>query len=122
MIVAADFFLPDTVEDVGRDADRVSDSVDRGGRPPGDLRAIVIGALCEHGPLPLREIAEVKRLDVPTARHTVKNMRRAGLLEVVGYQKRAHCRRWVALYDVALERTRFDPWQALIAWAHLRSR
>jgi predicted transcriptional regulator len=72
-------------------------------RPAGEIRAAIFQALHEQGPMPLVEIA--KRVPVQTTRahvkYTVENSVRAGLLEVVGHEKRAHCKKWISVYDVA---------------------
>ncbi len=120
-MIAADFFLPDTVEDVGLQAAALSDKADRGGRPPGDYRTVVMDTLSMHGPLPMRDIAAVRQIELSAVSRTVDNLRRAGLLSIVGYEKRAHCRRWVALYDMAQESPVVNPWPALMRWAHARS-
>jgi hypothetical protein len=70
-------------------------------RPSGEIRAVLLGALCEHGPLPTRELCAITQVGLESARRTVDNLRRAGVLEIVGHEKRAHSTKWVALYDMA---------------------
>lgn len=74
-------------------------------RPQGDARAIILGALCQHGPLPTRDVAAVTQVGFDCARRTVDNLKRAGVVEIVGHEKRAHCTDWVAVYGVVLEQT-----------------
>jgi hypothetical protein len=78
-------------------------------RPPGEIRAAILGALSERGPLPLREIAAYKQIGGAACGHTIKNMRRAQVVEIVGFEKRAYCTKYVALYDVVQPDPDVDP-------------
>jgi hypothetical protein len=72
-------------------------------RPAGEIRAAVLQTLREQGAMPLVDL--VQRLPLQTSQravqHTVENALRAGLLAKVGHEKRPHCTKWVALYDLA---------------------
>lgn len=72
-------------------------------RPTGEIRTAIFAALREQGPMPLAEI--VRQVPLQTTRRavmfTVKNSMRAGQLEKVGVERRAHCKKWVAVYDLA---------------------
>lgn len=78
-------------------------------RPSGEIRAAILGALCERGPLPMRDIAVLKQIGVHAVRQTLENMVRADVVEIVGHEKRAHCTKWVALYDVVPPDPTADP-------------
>lgn len=71
-------------------------------RPEGEIRAAIVAAVRENGPLALVDM--VDRIGIPTTKdavaHTLENSVRYGILDRVGSEKRAHCAKWVALYDV----------------------
>jgi len=70
-------------------------------RPPGEIRKLITDTIKARGePMPLRDIAAVTQIGYGTCRTTINNAVRAGVLEIVGHEKRAHCKQWVALYDV----------------------
>jgi hypothetical protein len=69
-------------------------------RPPGEVRAAIFTTLREAGPMSMRDIAECSRVGFDSTRYTVQNAMRSGALEIVGHEKREHCSKWVALYDV----------------------
>lgn len=72
-------------------------------RPAGEIRSAICESLRSYGPMPLIDlVARVGISTTPAAiARTVENAVRAGVLEKVGHEKRAHCHKWVALYDVA---------------------
>lgn len=67
-----------------------------------ELRLKVVQTLREQGPMPLVDLVQRVPLQAtPMAiARTVENAVRAGVLEKVGHEKRPHCNKWVALYDV----------------------
>lgn len=69
-------------------------------RSPGEIRAALAAVPVAHGPCTLRELLERSQVGYDAARYTVQNMVRAGALIKVGSERRAHAKRWVALYDV----------------------
>jgi hypothetical protein len=72
-------------------------------RPAGEIRSAICDALMSHGPMPLVDLMGCVGLQTTpkTIENTVKNAVRSGLLEKVGHEKREHCHKWVAVYDVA---------------------
>lgn len=72
-------------------------------RPRGEVRAALSEAAqalrAECGAASWRDMAERAGVGYQAARQTVENMARAGELVPVGFEKRAHSRRWVALYE-----------------------
>lgn len=69
-------------------------------RPPGDVRMAIIQALA-HGPCTLRDIAQRANVGYAAARSTVQNAVRSGELQICGQEKRAHAKRWLAIYELA---------------------
>ena len=67
------------------------------GRPPLPSRSALLSVLREAGPLCLSDAARRAQVDIDAAENAV----RAGLLQVVRYEKQPQSRKWVALYDVA---------------------
>ncbi len=72
----------------------------RPGRPPGPVRAAVLAAL-EQGPGTLRDIAERSQVGYSAARYTVQDALRSGAVQICGQEKRAHSKRWLAVYELA---------------------
>ena len=70
-------------------------------RPTGEVRIVILDALRAQGAMPLHDLAERTHVGLDAARRTVDNAVRSGSLEIVGHEKREHCKKWVALYDVA---------------------
>lgn len=72
-------------------------------RPPGEIRSAICETLRNQGPMPLVDLVQrVGLTTTPSAiEYTVKNAVSAGVIVKVGSEKRAHCNKWVALYDVA---------------------
>ncbi len=70
-------------------------------RAPGEVRTVLLGALREQGPLPLRDLAHMCQIGYDAARYTLQNATRAGVVEIVGNEKRPHSKKWVALYGLA---------------------
>ncbi len=72
-------------------------------RPQGEIRSAICETLRQLGPMPLVDL--VQRVGIQTTpaaiKKTVENALTAGVLTKVGSEKRAHCHKWVALYDVA---------------------
>ena len=73
------------------------------GRPAGDVRREIVSVLQRDGALAQRDIAERTQVGYEACSTTLKNAVRAGQLEIVGHEKRAHCKQWVALYALAAE-------------------
>ena len=67
----------------------------------GEVRSAIREAVHAHGPLSQRDIVRHACVGLDAARSTVENMVRSGELEAVGHERRAHCKKWVALYDLA---------------------
>jgi hypothetical protein len=72
-----------------------------GGRPRSELRSVIVKALEEGPPMTLREVAARCQVGYEATRWTLKRLVRASAVEIVGREKRAHCKKWVALYDIA---------------------
>jgi hypothetical protein len=72
-------------------------------RPQGEIRSAICETLRQLGPMPLVDLVQhVNVQTTPAAiEYTVKNAVCAGVLVKAGSVKRAHCNKWVALYDVA---------------------
>lgn len=74
------------------------------GRPVGavgEARRVMLQHLREHGPMTMRELAHATQVGNSAALSVMKNAKRNGVLVIVGHDKRAHCKRWVAIYDLA---------------------
>lgn len=90
-------------------------------RPHGEIRQALASATAELvpvlGPVTWRDMAERAQVGYAAARTTACNMERAGQLVRVGAAKRAHSRRWMALYELAppVEPFRLDAAQQLAA-------
>lgn len=69
-------------------------------RPQGALRMAVIEAL-QSGPGTLRDICERSGVGYGAARYTVQDALRGGVLQICGQEKRAHSKRWLAIYDLS---------------------
>ena len=71
-------------------------------RPAGEIRSAICETLRNQGPMPLVDL--VQRVNVQTTQQaisqTVKNAVRSGQIEKVGHEKRAHCNKCVAVYDL----------------------
>lgn len=71
-------------------------------RPAGEVRLALASAAAalaqECGHATWREIADRAQVGYTAARDTVRTMERAGVLEGVGFEKRAHSARWMKLY------------------------
>jgi hypothetical protein len=77
-----------------------------GMRPQGEIRSTIFSTLRVTGPLTQRDLAERAQVGYDATRYCVQNAVRAGVLQIVGREKRAHCDKWVALYDVPREQQR----------------
>lgn len=73
------------------------------GRPQGEIRQAIFDTLRAQGAMPQRDIAERTQVGLDACRSTIENAVRAGQLEIVGREKRPHCKQWVALYALAAE-------------------
>lgn len=69
-------------------------------RPPGEVRVAVIAAL-RQGPCTLLEIVQRSKVGYAAARATVQNALRGGQLQICGQARRAHAKRWLAIYELA---------------------
>lgn len=70
---------------------------------PAEIRTALEATLRQAGPLPLVELAAKAQVGYKAARRAVHYGKVTGKLQVVGHEKRPHCTKWVALYDVAPE-------------------
>lgn len=70
------------------------------GRPPGDMRAAVAGCIKALGPVTLRDLCAQVQSTPRALSSAVGNMLRAGALVKAGMERRAHAKRWVAIYDL----------------------
>ena len=73
------------------------------GRPQGEIRQAIFDTLRAQGAMPQRDIAERTQVGLDACRSTIENAVRAGQLEIVGREKRLHCKQLVALYALAAE-------------------
>lgn len=73
------------------------------GRPQGEVRAAVLAAIRDRGPLPMREVAHAAQVSYADAKRTLGRCVQARQLVVAGHERQAHCTRWVRLYDLAPE-------------------
>lgn len=73
------------------------------GRPPGEIRQLMVSALRQQGPMALRDLAAVTQVGYTPALKTISRCVAAGVLVKAGQEKRAHSKNWVTLYDVAPE-------------------
>jgi predicted ArsR family transcriptional regulator len=71
------------------------------GRPRGDVSRAIVKALEDGPPMTLRDVAARCQIGYLAARWTLKELGRAGAVEIVGREKRAHSKKWVALYAPA---------------------
>ena len=71
-------------------------------RPQGQVRAALLLAaqqlLAERDGATWRDLADRAQVGYQAARSTADNMARAGDLQAVGFEKRAHSVRWMTLY------------------------
>lgn len=73
------------------------------GRPPGEIRQLMVSALRQQGPMALRDLAAHTQVGYTPALKTISRCVAAGVLVKAGQEKRAHSKNWVTLYDVAPE-------------------
>lgn len=73
------------------------------GRPVGEIRNLMVSALREQGPLPMRDLAAITQVGYDAARWTLKRCVGNGVVVKAGAEKRAHSKKWVVLYDLAPE-------------------
>lgn len=70
-------------------------------RPPGEIRKLITDTIKATGQaMPLCDIAAKTQIGYGACRIAINNAVRAKALEIVGHEKRPHCKQWVALYDV----------------------
>lgn len=72
-------------------------------RPSSEIRGAIFATVRDAGPLTQRDIAERCQVGYDATRYCVQNAVRSGALQIVGREKREHCDKWVALYDVPRE-------------------
>jgi hypothetical protein len=70
------------------------------GRPAGEIRAAVVTVITEHGALTLRDLLAHVQTTPRALSSALRNMIRDGVVEVIGKDRRAHSKRWVAIYDL----------------------
>lgn len=68
-------------------------------RPPSDIRTAVLGAI-GAGPCTLVDVVRRANVGYAAARYTVQNALRGGAVQVCGQEKRAHAKRWLAIYEL----------------------
>jgi hypothetical protein len=71
------------------------------GRPVGEVREVLVRALREQGPMAVRDLAAATQVGYDAARWTLKRCVASGELVKAGFERRAHAKNWVAIYDVA---------------------
>jgi hypothetical protein len=64
------------------------------------VRRVIVAALEEGEPMSLRDLAHRCQVGLNATRRTLDHLVRAEVVEIVGHEKRAHCKKWVALYDL----------------------
>lgn len=70
-------------------------------RPAGEIRKLITDTIKTHGkPMALCDIAAATQIGYDACRVALSNAVRAEVLEIVGREKRAHSKQWVALYDL----------------------
>lgn len=73
-------------------------------RPPGEFRTALFGAAQqlreERGHFNAYQLAGASQVQAAVAVRTAENMARAGVLVIVGKEKRADQRGWVNLYEL----------------------
>lgn len=69
-------------------------------RPQGEIRAAFLAEIREHGPMAMRDLATRVQVSPRDAKLTLSRILQARQLVVSGREKRAHCTRWVQLYDL----------------------
>ena len=74
-------------------------------RPRGEIRQVLADALtrlvAERGAVTCRQLAEHTQVGYQAARDTIYNMRRAGVVQMVGKARDAGEMRWHGLYEPA---------------------
>lgn len=70
------------------------------GRPAGEIRAAVVAVITEHGALSLRDLLAHLQTTPRALSSALRNMIRDGVVEVAGRERRAHAKRWIAIYDL----------------------
>ena len=71
------------------------------GRPRGPSLLRVLQTIAAHGPMPLCDVVSKSQLGYPTVQDTLNNAVRLQQVKIVGYEKRPHHNRSVALYACA---------------------
>ena len=69
-------------------------------RPQGEIRTVILNTLREQGPMTMRDIAERTQVGYEACRKTLTRAVQSESLAIVGHEKREHCKKWVAIYDV----------------------
>ena len=70
------------------------------GRPSGEIRAAVVTIITQHGAMCLRDLLAHVQTTPRAMSSALRNMIRDGVIEVAGHERRAHAKRWVAIYDL----------------------
>lgn len=70
------------------------------GRPAGEVRQVIFETLRERGAMPLCDLVVETQVGYDACKLAVNNAVRAERLEIVGHEKRPHCKQWVAMYDL----------------------
>lgn len=68
-------------------------------RPAGEVRTAVLDVL-RTGPCTLHDVVARSLVGYAAARSTLGNLKMAGVVQVCGNERRAHAKRWCALYEV----------------------
>ena len=74
-------------------------------RPRTEVRQAIIAAIAQ-GPCTMRDAAQRAKVGYGVARRTIDNAVRAEEIKPVGREKRAHSKRWCALYEVVDAQTK----------------
>jgi predicted ArsR family transcriptional regulator len=70
------------------------------GRPSGEIRDAVVNIITQHGAMCLRDLLDHVQTTPRAMSSALRNMIRDGVIEVAGHERRAHAKRWVAIYDL----------------------
>ena len=89
------------------------------GRPPGEIRQVLLDTLRAKGPMALRDLAAATQVGYQPALKTLRRCLKSGVLIEAGQEKREHSKRWVKLYDLAPEPTPGDDSRHGHGWVDL---
>lgn len=68
-------------------------------RPREETRIAVITAI-RSGPCTLLDAAQRSQVGYHAARYTIQNAMRSGEVQICGHERRAHAKRWLAIYEM----------------------